>query len=300
MTSDPVSPSCFSLSFWLKLGLTLLLFAANSIFCRLALAENLIAAGEFTVIRLSSGAITLVILVWLSQAKAQPQQAGQVRVSWWGAIFLLVYAAGFSFAYLSLGAGLGALILFAWVQITLFVASVVTGVKPTIGQWLGMLLALLGLSVLFLPGSAWPELSAAALMTAAGIAWGAYTLLGKQSGQGNVVWLSRQHFGRAALLSLLLVPWFNWSQPVSGVGILLACLSGVVASALGYALWYSLLTKLTAVQAGLYQLTVPIIASILGVVLLSEAWSWSLTLASAMVLGGIAMAMVSAKTNPSQ
>ncbi len=289
------STAIHPLRFWLQLALTLLLFAANSIFCRLALAENLIAAGEFTLIRLSSGAVTLFVLVWLTQRKNQSVQALQTQVSWWGAVFLLTYAAGFSFAYISLGAGLGALILFAWVQITLFIASFFMAAKPSVWQWFGMLLALLGLSILFLPGSTWPDLSAVALMTAAGIAWGAYTLLGKRNSQGNVLWLSRQHFGRAALLCLLLLPWFNWSQATSGLGILLACLSGVVASALGYALWYSLLPSLTAVQAGLYQLSVPIIAAILGIVLLNEVWSWPLTLATALVLGGIAIAIVSPK-----
>ncbi|MCE2570665.1 DMT family transporter [Motilimonas eburnea] len=291
------STATHSIHFWSRLGLTLLLFAANSIFCRLALAENLVAAGEFTLIRLSSGALTLIALVWLTQNKGQSNSAGQAQVSWWGAIFLLIYAAGFSFAYLSLGAGLGALILFAWVQITLFVASFFMGAKPSIWQWLGMLLALLGLCVLFLPGSVWPDVSAAVLMTVAGMAWGAYTLLGKRSGQGKVLMLSRLHFIRAALLSLLLLPWFDWSQGSSAAGIVLACLSGVVASACGYALWYSLLPQLTAVQAGLYQLTVPIIAAILGVLLLHETWSWSLTLATALVLGGIALAIVSPKAS---
>ncbi|MCE0557115.1 MULTISPECIES: DMT family transporter [unclassified Motilimonas] len=284
-------PSSIQIKFLLQLLLTLTLFAANSIFCRFALASGEIAAAEFTVLRLISGAFTLWGLSFLFASLGKEQASG----SWGGAVALLFYAAGFSFAYVQLDAGVGALILFALVQLTLFLINFRQGYIANLFELAGMLLAMVGLAYLLLPSSSAPSLSAALLMALAGIAWGVYTWLGK--GVKHPVVMTRQNFSRAALLSLSLLPWFNWTEMLSINGMVLACLSGGLASGLGYTLWYLLLPSIPAAQAGLYQLSVPIITAILGIVLLDESWTLPLTISSLLVIGGIAIAMLKRGTD---
>ncbi|MCE2595078.1 DMT family transporter [Motilimonas cestriensis] len=285
-------PSSIQTKFLLQLVLTLTLFAANSIFCRFALASGDLAAAEFTVLRLVFGAFTLWGISFFLASSSLSKE--QVVGSWGGAVALLLYAAGFSFAYIQLDAGVGALILFALVQLTLFVINFRQGHIANSFELAGMLLAMVGLAYLLLPSSSAPSLFAALLMALAGVAWGVYTWLGK--GARQPVLMTRQNFSRAALLSLALLPWFNWSNGLSVNGIILACLSGGLASGLGYTLWYLLLPSISATQAGLYQLSVPIITAVLGVVLLGESWTLSLTISSLLVIGGIAIAMLKRDT----
>ena len=276
------------IKFVFQLLLTLVLFAANSLFCRFALASGEIAAAEFTTLRLISGAMMLWVLsVFLTLT---PSLKDQSSGHWGGALALLVYAAGFSFAYVQLDAGVGALMLFALVQLTLFLLNFRQGHVANGFELSGMALAMAGLAYLLLPNADSPSLPAALLMTFAGIAWGIYTWLGKGAKQPML--MTRQNFSRAALLSLILLPWFDWNGSLSLNGVILACLSGALASGLGYSLWYLLLPRISATQAGLYQLSVPVITAALGVILLDESWSWALTISSVLVLGGIAIAML--------
>jgi drug/metabolite transporter (DMT)-like permease len=263
--------------------LTMIAFAANSILCRLALKTTPIDPATFTVIRLVSGAATLWLIVKI-------RTGGNVRAgSWPSAFSLFAYAAAFSFAYVSLSAGTGALILFGSVQATMILYGLLRGERFTPLQTVGLLLALGGLVTLVLPGVAAPHWAGASLMTIAGIAWGAYSLMGRAS--TRPIETTAGNFLRAsvpgAILSAASLSVFAWDAR----GALLAVLSGAVASGLGYAVWYTVLPALRATHAATVQLSVPVIAAIGGVVLLSETLSLRLVLCSVAVLGGIALVL---------
>jgi drug/metabolite transporter (DMT)-like permease len=202
---------------------------------------------------------------------------------------LFLYAIAFSFAYLSLNAGTGALILFGTVQVTMILAALRSGERPQPLEWLGLLFAMGGLVYLVLPGLEAPSLLGSALMTGAGIAWGLYSLRGR--GTGSPLADTTGNFIRAVplILAVRLVTLgdVHLSQP----GILLAVLSGAVASGLGYVIWYAALSGLTATRAAIVQLSVPVLAAWGGVVFLAEDISLRLILAGAFILGGIALAI---------
>jgi len=262
---------------------TMVAFAANSILCRQALDTTPIDPATFTLIRLVSGAATLWLIVRVRTGSTA--SAGH----WTAAFSLFAYAAAFSFAYVSLGAGTGALILFGSVQATMILYGLLRGERFTVLQTAGFLLALGGLAALLLPGVTAPDWTGAILMIVAGIAWGAYSLMGRASSRpiettaGN--FLRATVFG--ALLSAVAFGMFTWDAR----GALLAVLSGAVASGLGYAIWYTVLPALRATQAATVQLSVPVIAAIGGVLLLSEHLSLRLVLCSIAILGGIALVL---------
>jgi drug/metabolite transporter (DMT)-like permease len=267
-------------------ALALAAFAGNSILCRMALGGALIDPANFTAVRLGAGAVTLWSLIAL-RSGGLPRLAGQ----WASSASLFVYAAAFSLAYMSLGAGTGALILFGAVQLTMIAWGLRSGERPRLAEWLGLALALTGLIVLVRPGLTAPAPAGSALMAVAGIAWGVYSLRGRRSSEplrdtaGNFV----RTLPAAALLALLAGDAATWTAE----GALLAVASGALASGAGYAIWYAALPSLTATRAALVQLLVPVLAAAGGVALLSETIPLRLPLAAALVLGGVALAVTS-------
>lgn len=264
-------------------SLAMLAFAGNSLLCRLALRETAIDAASFTAVRLLAGACTLWLLLQLRQNRQAP--AG----SWAGAVALFTYAAAFSFAYLQLDTGVGALLLFGAVQLSMLLWGLLRGERLGLCASLGTALATAGLLALLLPGASAPPLLAALLMLLAGVAWGAYSLLGR--GQGNPLAVTAGNFLRATPLALLLalavLPQLNWDGP----GLFYALLSGALTSGVGYAIWYSALPGLHASQAATEQLSVPILAALGGSLLLGEALTLRLLLSAVAVLGGIALVL---------
>jgi len=264
-------------------ALALIAFAGNSLLCRAALAHGGIDAASFTLLRLLSGAVTLALL-------ARVRTNGNGRGTWRSALALFAYAAAFSFAYLQLTAATGALLLFGAVQATMIARGLWLGERLGFPQWCGLVLACGGLVGLVLPGLSAPPLAGASLMLAGGVAWGVYSLRGR--GAGDPLRVTAGNFLRAvpmaALLALLLVD--RASLTPAGAGY--AVLSGALASGAGYAIWYTALPQLRATTAATVQLCVPVIAALGGVVLLGEPLTLRLLLASAAILGGIALVVV--------
>ncbi|MEO0806290.1 MAG: DMT family transporter [Cyanobacteria bacterium J06643_4] len=272
---------------FLLTGFTLIAFAANSLLTRMALGEGSIDAASFVSIRLASGAVTLLAVTAITQKK---YSLSLFKGSWIAALMLFLYAIAFSFSYLQLTTGTGALILFGTVQVTMILVALKQGEKPSAAEWGGLVIALFGLIYLVLPGLASPPVGGSALMIISGIAWGFYSLLGRGSAQP--VANTMNNFVRAVPFALG-VSLVNLSQvQLSGEGVLLAVLSGSIASGVGYAVWYAALGRLTATQAATVQLSVPVIAAVGGILFLQEALSIRLVLASLMILGGVGLAVL--------
>lgn len=261
-------------------------FAANSLLCRAALRDTGIDPASFTSQRLVSGALVLALLLW-------PRLRGRVPASgnWRSALALFVYAASFSYAYVSLAAGTGALLLFAAVQATMILGGLFAGERPTARQGLGLALAFAGLVILVLPGVTAPSWQGASLMLAAGIAWGLYSLHGR--GVADPAAATAGNFLRAVPITLALsLAAAAFAAPAwDGRGALYAVLSGALASGLGYAIWYTALRGLQATRAASVQLSVPVIAALGGIVFLGESATWRLLLAGTTILGGIALVL---------
>lgn len=261
-------------------------FAFNSILCRLALGTEQADAAGFTAVRLVSGALTLVIIA----ASMGKTKAAAKSGHWPSAIYLFGYAICFSLAYLHLTAGTGALILFGSVQLTMIAISIARGERPRVLEWIGLATAFGGLVYLTFPGLTSPPLTNSLLMAAAGAAWGLYTLRGKGSKDplgdttGNFV----RTLPFAAIALVVFLPNLN----LTPYGILLACLSGAVASGVGYTIWYAALKHHTPTRAAVLQLSVPVIAALLGMVMLSEPATMRLSIAAALILGGIGLTLL--------
>jgi drug/metabolite transporter (DMT)-like permease len=276
------------------LGLTalaMLCFAANSLLCRFALADASIDPASFTTIRIVAGALTLAALVLARRSNVRDLASAG---SWTGAGALFAYAAAFSFAYVSLDASVGALILFGAVQTTMIAVGLVRGERLTRVQVIGALLAIAGLVYLLSPGLTAPSPRGAALMAAAGVAWGIYSLVGRtaQNKTRDPTLVTAGNFLRAAPMGLVLLLAFVAHTDVSLRGALLAIASGALASGLGYAIWYTALKGLGASEAAIVQLTVPVIAAAGGALLLQEPLTLRFVLASAAILGGVALVLV--------
>ncbi len=267
-------------------ALALITFAANSVFCRLALDTYATGPASFSLLRLASGAGALLFIIsCLNHSRKSVLRASEWRAS----IFLAVYVLGFSFAYITLDAGVGALILFSSVQLTLVAVALYEGDWPHIIEWLGWLLAIAGIVVLSLPGASPPSALGALLMVVAGIAWAGYTLRGRGATRpllattGNFVLATGIALPPCLLLlNLEHLPW---------QGVVLALLSGTMASAGGYAIWYAVLPHLSTVRAALLQLAVPVLAAAGGVFFISEPITIRFAMASALVLCGIALSL---------
>lgn len=265
----------------LSTTLALFAFAGNSILCRLALGEEAIDAASFTSIRLLSGIIVLIVIMKVTQSSNTVNSRG----SWKASFMLFLYAITFSYAYISLETGVGALILFGSVQITMILAGLLTGNKLHFFEWLGVMVAFSGFVYLVMPGVTAPSLLGFALMSVAGIAWGFYTLAGKDS--ASPLQDTSFNFIRTLPLVMVLVAVTAQHADLSQKGIMLAVLSGGVASGIGYSIWYFALGGLSSVQAAVVQLLVPVIAAGGGVVFADETVSLRLVLSSILILSGI-------------
>lgn len=262
-------------------ALAMTAFAANSLLCRMALVETDIDPASFTFWRLVSGALMLTVLVVMRNQK--PLKEGNLA----SAVALFVYAAGFSFAYISMTTGAGALLLFGAVQVTMISWGLFKGERMSTLQWGGFLLALVGLILLLLPNAAVPQLSSALMMLAAGIAWGVYSLKGK--GAKFPIEATAGNFIRSTPLALVLLLIFWPGGEFHAEGMAYAVASGAIASALGYALWYSILVHIAAIKAATLQLSVPVLAVFAGWLFLDEPVTLRIILSSLAVIGGVAM-----------
>ena len=292
----------------------LIAFAFNSILCRLALRGEEADAAGFTGVRLVSGAIALVVIGWVVGFKggnASVNECAELNGhddgtllnsrasafkhsgSWPSAFFLFAYAVCFSFAYLGLTAGTGALILFGSVQMSMVAVAIFRGERPTLLESIGLVIAVGGLVYLVLPGLASPPLTSSLLMAAAGMSWAAYTLRGKSSRDpladttGNFV----RSLPMAAVVALIYLPNLHLTPR----GWLLAILSGAFTSGVGYTIWYSVVKDHTTTRAAVLQLSVPVIAAAIGIVFLNETATTTLLIAATLILGGIAITIYGKK-----
>lgn len=262
-------------------ALAMLAFAANSLLCRLALAKAHIDPASFNAIRLVSGAVVLCMIVMLRSK--QPAGEG----NWLSAAALFIYAAGFSFAYIDLTASTGALLLFGAVQVTMIAVGLRRGERFRMAQSAGFLGAIVGLVLLLLPGLSAPPLSSSLMMLTAGMAWGIYSLRAK--GAGDPTRVTAGNFLRAAPIAALTYLLMLTQVHLDRIGVLCALASGALASGVGYAIWYAALRHLPATTAAALQLSVPIIASLGGMIFLSEQLSSTLLMASVLTLGGMGL-----------
>jgi len=266
-------------------SVAMIAFAANSVLCRVALTRTDIDPAVFTLVRIASGAVTLAAIA------AVARRGRKMGGGWPAAFALFAYAAAFSFAYLSLSAGAGALILFGAVQATMVVTGIVRGEHLAPGQWLGLAVAITGLVALVAPGVSAPPLGGAALMAAAGAAWGAYSIMGRRA--ADPLAATAGNFLRAVPMALALAVVAAGRATPPAPGILYAVASGAAASGLGYTIWYAALPGLGAAEAASVQLSVPVIAALGGTIFLAETISVRLALAAAAILGGIALVIAS-------
>jgi drug/metabolite transporter (DMT)-like permease len=265
-------------------SIAMIAFAANSLLCRAALSGTNIDAASFTTIRLISGAVIL----WLAVQVRSGKHPG--RGNWISAFALFAYAAGFSFAYVSLPAATGALLLFGAVQTTMIGRGIWMGERLRKLQLVGLILAIGGLVGLLLPGLSAPPLFGSILMIIAGAAWGVYSLRGKSVGDPNKV--TAGNFMRSIPITAALSLVMHGSVSLDSAGFCYAVLSGAIASGMGYVIWYTALPMMKATTAATVQLSVPVIAALGGIVFLQEAVNQRLVLASIAILGGIAMVIL--------
>jgi drug/metabolite transporter (DMT)-like permease len=264
-------------------------FAFNSVLCRMALGTDEIDAASFTAVRLVSGAATLAILLLALRKTQNPAKGG----NWHSAFFLFAYAICFSFAYLGLTAGTGALILFGSVQLTMIGSAIISGERPRLTEWAGIVVAAGGLVYLVLPGLSAPPLLSSLLMAAAGASWGGYTLRGEGS-EDPLVATTGNFVRSVPMIALAAIPFLG-SLHLSVRGTVLAVVSGALASGVGYSVWYAALRYHTSTRAAVLQLSVPVIAAAGGVLLLSEPAEARLLQAGSLILGGIALTILAAK-----
>ena len=264
-------------------ALAMLAFAGNSLLCRAALRDSQIDPASFTALRLFAGALVLWLLLYTRK------RAATVPGNWAGAFSLFIYAAAFSYAYLHLDAGAGALLLFGAVQLSMITCGLLRGERLHRLQVVGLVLAAAGLVALLLPGTSTPSLSASCLMVLAGIAWGAYSLLGK--GTPDPLAATAGNFIRTlpivTVLCLVALGSLEWDS----AGVVYALLSGGLTSGIGYAIWYAAMPGLAAIQAASVQLSVPLLTALAGSVLLGESLTGRLMLAGVAILGGIALVL---------
>lgn len=262
-------------------SLALIAFAANSVLCRLALGNNVIDASSFTIIRLLAVAIVLFCIVLFSKGKTSTTSKGSLLSSF----MLFLYAITFSFAYLSLDTGTGALILFGAVQITIIIHTLLSGNKLRPLEWLGVIISFLGFIYLISPGVSSPSIIGFILMTIAGISWGIYTIKGQTS--KNPLRDTTYNFIKTLpFITILYIATMTQSN-YSTEGILLAVIAGGVTSGIGYTIWYMAIRGLSSIQSAVLQLLVPVIAAFSGVIFISEIITVRLTVSSILILGGV-------------
>jgi drug/metabolite transporter (DMT)-like permease len=262
-------------------ALSLVAFALNSLLTRAAIHGGHLDAPGFALVRIVTGALALAVL-----SSLRPQTTPRARTTPWGAAWALSgYLVAFTMAYTRIGAAAGALLLFGAVQVTMVAASLVGGERPSRADWLGGLLAVAGLLVLTVPGAAAPDPAGAGLMAVAGTCWGAYSVIGR--GSAAPLADTGRNFRRAGALLAVPLAWLAWPPRGSATGVVLAALSGSVASGLGYTLWYAALPLLAAWRAAILQLFVPILAACGAYVFLDEPLTARMVLAGALVSAGV-------------
>lgn len=273
-------------------------FAANSVLCRLALNVEQVNPADFTSIRLLSASFILALIVTIKNKSAigNLNQYGSHA----GALFLFVYAAGFSYAYVTLSTATGALILFAAVQFTMLLKGWLVGNKMGFQEYFGIFLSLLGFIYFVYPELEKPSLVGCLLMILAGIAWGMYSLIGAKS--TNPLYDTASNFIRLAPISIisLMIVYFYFGMDISTKGLFYTMLSGALASGLGYSVWYHVLPKLKPSIAAVSQLSVPIWAAIGGIVLVEESLSFHLTVSASIILGGIMLVILAKNKHAKQ
>lgn len=277
--------------------MALVAFAANSVLCRLALEQGNADAGSFTTIRLASGWATLSLILWMRRKQRHAGAHNALNgkhAGWLPGLMLWTYATAFSYAYLQLDTATGALILFTTVQMTMLIISVYQGHRLRSVEWVGSGIALSGFIYLMLPHSGASSLAGLMLMTVSGIAWGIYSLLG-QKNHDALAATQRNFF--YALPACLLLPMLA-TRHLDSAGVVLAILSGALASGGGYVLWYAALTGLTAAQAAGLQLLVPLLAATGGVLFAGEPVTLHLTVATALIFSGILLLIREKRASP--
>lgn len=275
--------------------LTLIAFAANSVLGRMAIGSGdaaLIDPASYSAVRLASGALMLASLVWFNGGRHQSNRLPRSG-SWASAFALFAYAVAFSYAYVALDTGIGALILFACVQATMIGWSLSEGDRPSWLEWLGLITAFGAFVWLVSPGLSAPDPLAAAAMALSGVAWGIYSLRGR--GLPDPLKATADNFLRSVIFLIplgMVVLIAQLPVHVSPRGLLLAILSGAITSGLGYALWYRVLRQIGATQGAILQLIVPVMAAFGGTLLLAEDWTLRLVVSSLFILGGVAVAII--------
>lgn len=279
-----------SSTFWLT-TLAMVAFAGNSILARLALGDGAIDAAGYTGIRLASGAAVLALLLINANRKTAPS----VRLpgGWPSALALFVYAVAFSYAYLQLGAAVGALVLFASVQATMIAWGLIRGERPSLAEIAGLTIAFAAFVYWIAPALVTPALLGTVLMIASGVAWGVYSLRGRSA--TDPMGETAGNFIRTVPLALPLIVLSAFQSGMTTAGIMIALASGALTSGLGYVIWYRALPGLTATRASIVQLTVPVIAAVGGVLVLAETLTLRFVLAATLILGGIALALLARK-----
>jgi drug/metabolite transporter (DMT)-like permease len=254
-------------------------FAANSLLTRSALGAGRLDPASFTLVRVATGALTLALL-----ARARSRRSTQAG-SWPAAAALAAYAVFFTLAYTRIGAGVGALLLFGSVQVTMIVAGLLRGERPARIDWVGLTLACIGLLILTVPGSSAPDLLGSGLMLLGGICWGAYSLAGRSS--RDPLGATAGNFLRAMPGAIALAVIWTPSRHITTAGLVLAAASGSLASGVGYTFWYAALPSLAAWRAAVVQLIVPVLTAIAAAVLLNESIGARLMAATALVAAGV-------------
>jgi drug/metabolite transporter (DMT)-like permease len=272
-------------------GAALVCFAANSLLCRAALLHGRADPGSFTAVRVAAGAAVLVLLVGVTGGRSRPGGG-----SWASAVALFAYAAAFSLAYVRIPAGVGALVLFAHVQGTMVGYGAATGARLGPLGWAGAAIAIGGLAGLTLPGAGAPDLAGCVLMGIAGIAWGIYSIRGRQA--RDALATTADNFVRAAPLAAGFLAALAPSAHLSREGLALAVASGALTSGIGYALWYAALPALGAARAGTLQLAVPVLAALGATAFLGERPTARLVAAGFAIVVGVAVAMVGTPATP--
>jgi len=269
--------------------LAMIAFASNSLLCRLALRHTAIDPATFTSIRILSGALILGLVLKIRHRS--PWQCGH----WLSAIALFTYAAAFSFAYLDLSAGTGALLLFMAVQMTMIVTGFCHGERLRSEQWLGLTIAISGLVLLLSPGLAAPSVRGTLLMLSAGAAWGIYSLRGRHN--ADSIATTAGNFLRAVPLTILCSLILFRKTQFDPKGLIYGIISGAITSGLGYVIWYTALPKLKSSLAATVQLSVPVIAALGGIIFLGENFSARFAISSAAILGGIGLVVTARRRN---
>jgi drug/metabolite transporter (DMT)-like permease len=277
-------------STFLLTAIAMLAFAANSLLAREALGTLSIEAAGYTAVRIVSGAIVLYGLMRRGGTASRNDRQPALPGDWWAAAALFVYAIAFSAAYLSLGAATGALILFSSVQASMLAFGLLRGDRPSAREAIGFAVAFAAFVYLILPGVGRPDLAGSLLMIASGIAWAVYTLRGR--GSQDPIGETAGNFVRASALCLPLAIFAVFYETTTMTGLALALASGIIASGLGYSVWYRALRGLTTFRAALIQLSVPVIASLGAILFLDERLTLHFVVAGAFVIGGIAFAIL--------